>query len=123
MTTFFWVCYTVFEVIKMTLAQRFYNLKTRVAGNEQKTKYDHTFRQPTNEKYNITGLTKANRRIIGELEFALHLSEANQNRFDADIEKALDFLESTLDKNGTLTNSDCTEAEDILSPLESAAKE
>ncbi len=107
----------------MTLAQRFYNLKIQVAGNEQKTKYNHTFRQPTNEKYHITGMTKANRRILGELEFALHLSEANGNRFGADIEKAIAFLENAIYKNGVLTTDDCIQAENILSPLETAAKE
>jgi len=123
MSTLFLFCYTVCEVINMTLAQRFYNLKTRVAGHEQKSVFVYTFKQPTNEKYNITGMTKANRRIIGELEFALHLSEVNGNRFDSDIEKALAFLESALDSNGVLTNGDCDKAEAILSPLESAAKE
>lgn len=107
----------------MTLAQRFYNLKTRIAGNEQKYGYEHTFRQPVCEKYNITAMTKANRRIIGELEFALHLSAQNQDKFDGIIENALEFLEKEAEKSGALSDGVCAEAENILLPLKDASKE
>lgn len=107
----------------MNVSSEFLKLKTRVAGNEQKHGFEHTFRQPTNEKYNITGMTKWNRRILSELEFAIHLSESRNGEYDGIIHSAILRLSDAVDKDGTLTDVECAKAEEVLLPLEKAAKE
>lgn len=107
----------------MNIAEKFTKLKTRVAGNIEATGFEFTFRLPETEQKHIADMPRSNKRILSELEFALHLSEANGGVYDGVIEKSIDFLSDILDSNGTLSNADCDKAEEILLPLEKAAKE
>ena len=47
---------------------------------------------PKEEQAHITRPGRANARILAELEFALHLSEAENGKYDAALEEALDYL-------------------------------
>lgn len=105
------------------LAKKFTKLKTSIGGNREKTGFEYTFGQPKEEQLHITRPSKANIRVISELEFAINLSEEMGGRFDGEIERALDNLLARIREQGVLTNQDCEQAEEILSPLEQAAKE
>ena len=107
----------------MTLAQRFLNLKTRVAGNRQELGYMHTYVHPVKEQVKVTELYGKRRRIIGELEFAVHLCEANGDKYDGIVNAALEYLEAAISRDGALTDAVCDAAEELLLPLESVAKE
>ena len=61
----------------MTLAEKFTRLKTSVGGNREKMHFEDTFGMPKEEQAHITRPGRANARILAELEFALHLSEAD----------------------------------------------
>ena len=107
----------------MTLTEKFIKLKTSVGGNREKYRFEDTFGMPKEEQEHITHPSRANIRILSELEFALNLSQTQQGHFDPELETALNYLLSCVEKEGTLTNQACEKAEDILSPLEQAAKE
>ena len=64
------------------IVEKFVKLKTSIGGNREKTGYEDTFGMPKEEQAHITRPNKANNRIISELEFALHLSEEAQGRYD-----------------------------------------
>ena len=76
----------------MTLAEKFTRLKTSVGGNREKMHFEDTFGMPKEEQAHITRPGCANARILAELEFALHLSEAENGKYDAALEEALDYL-------------------------------
>ena len=105
------------------LASKFIRLKTMIGGNREKYGYEDTFGMPREEQAHITRPGRANIRIISELEFAINLSEAENGRYDGVLEEALDYLLSCMQEQGVLTNQACEKAEDILSPMEAAAKE
>lgn len=104
------------------VAQKFTRLKTSIGGNREKTGYEDTFGMPREEQAGITRPNRANTRIIGELEFALHMSEEADHVHDAVLEQALDFLLECIDRQGALTNADCERAEEIMQPLEEEAR-
>ena len=104
------------------LAEQFRRLKTAAAGNREQTGFEHSFGMPKEELAHITPLTRANARILGELEFALRLSESLGGKFDGELGEALEFLSGRAAASGVLTDSDCARAEEILSPMESEAK-
>ncbi len=106
-----------------SIAQKFYNLKTSVGGNREKNIFEYTVGIPMIEKAGISRPSRANNRILAELEFSLHLSEANAGVFDEVVEAALDYLLEEIKNNGVLTDSACEKAEEILAPLHAAAKE
>lgn len=106
-----------------TLAARFKAVKTRVGGNREKTTFEHTFGQPSEEEHYITTPSPWQRRILAQLEFALTLSEENQGMFDGEITQALNVLEAGLTQSGALTNQHAQQAEQALAPLAAAAKE
>lgn len=54
--------------------------------------FEDTFGMPKEEQAHITRPGRANARILAELEFALHLSEAENGKYDAALEEALDYL-------------------------------
>ncbi len=107
----------------VTLAEKYTRVKRSVGGNREKMGYEETFGQPVEEQYHVTPPNLWQRRILSELGFALTLSEANQNRFDSEINSALDLLQQRIDEHGALTNQDCEEAEKLLLPLAGAARE
>lgn len=106
-----------------TLAQKFETLKLRVGGNREVFGFEDSFGQPRIEQFHVTPPADYITRTLGELEFAIRLSGAEENRFDSELHTALDYLSGTIDSDGALTKSACAKAEDILSPLASAAKE
>lgn len=104
------------------IVEKFVKLKTSVGGNREKTGFEDTFGMPREEQQHITRPSKAQNRIISELEFVLHLAEGEEGRYDDILEQALDFLLEKADTQGALTNQDCEAAEGILSPLAEEAK-
>ncbi len=105
------------------LTEKFVKLKTAVGGNRETYGYEDTIGVPKEEQANITGPSRANVRILSELEFALKLSQAERGRYDPELEAALDGLLSCIGEEGVLTDRACGKAEEILSPLERPAKE
>ena len=106
----------------MTLAEKFTRLKTSVGGNREKMHFEDTFGMPKEEQAHITRPGRANARILAELEFALHLSEAENGKYDAALEEALDYLLEKQQTEGVLTDKACEEAEEILEPIAEEAK-
>ena len=104
------------------LAEKFTRLKTSVGGNRERTGFEYTFGMPEEEAHHIAPPSRANRRILAELEYALHLSEANGNVRVDSIGAALDALLAALEADGVLTDAACARAEDALSPLSELAK-
>ena len=74
------------------LAEKFTFIKTSLGGNREKSGFEYTFGMPEEEVHRITPPSRANRRVIAELEYALHLSEANDNAYASQLEQALDLL-------------------------------
>jgi len=106
-----------------TLTTKYSALKQRVGGNREVRGYEETFGMPREEQAYITPPNKIIRRILGEIEFAISLSEVNGGKFDSAIEKTLDFLSCKIDADGVLTNSACMDAEKMLLVMADAAKE
>ena len=106
----------------MTLAEKFTRLKTSVGGNREKMHFEDTFGMPKEEQAHITRPGRANARILAELEFALHLSEAENGKYDVALEEALDYLLEKQQTEGVLTDQACEEAEEILEPIAEEAK-
>jgi len=106
-----------------SLAQRFYDLKTKVGGNREKKGWNQNTGLPPEEVNRVTVPIKEHRRILGQLEFALKLSAANGNSFDGFIGEALDILGGSMDAEGVLTASACAKAEAAILPMKDAAKQ
>jgi len=107
----------------MNIAEKFIRLKTAVGGNREKKSFEHTFGRTEAEKANITKPSAANTRILSELEFLLHLSEASGGAYDHLLTEALDYLSDCVKQQGVLTNQACETAEEMLMPAQKAAKE
>lgn len=105
------------------ISSKFIQLKTSVGGNREKTAFEFTMGKSMEEKANITRPSRANTRILAELEFVMHLSEANEGAYDALLEEALDYLLECSEQQGVLTNQACEAAEEILMPVAQVAKE
>ncbi len=72
------------------------------------------------KKYNTEmGMVK---RILSQLEFAAELSHTKNGQFDKVVEKAADILLEGINKDGTLTNNTCMDAETVLLKMKDAAK-
>ena len=106
-----------------TLTQKYNALKQRVGGNREIRGYEETFGMPREEQFYLTPPNKMIRRILGEIEFAIRLSDVNNGKFDADIDNAIEFLSAKIDADGVLTNAACMEAEDMMMSMAEAAKE
>jgi alpha-mannosidase len=74
-------------------------------------------------RYGYAAPGAANRRILAELGFVIRLSEASGNAGSAEIGRALEILEKSLESQGVLTAGACAEAEGAILPLGKAAKE
>ena len=106
-----------------SFAHRLYSIRIQVGGFREKTGFEHTA-GPTRQMQNSIAMPSAeSSRILGQLEFALHLSQAHDGKFDGEIDKALGILEHSLQNQGTLTREACRESEHTLLPLHSASKE
>ena len=104
------------------LSSRFAALKKAVGGNREKTGFEFTFGMPREMQAHITPPNKTVTRILSELEFALKLSKADKDRYDAEISAALDLLCGEMKNNGVITYKAADEAEKLLMPLAEEAK-
>ena len=104
------------------LAEKYISLKTKVGGNREKTGFEYSFGMPEEEQRRITPPGPFNRRILAELEYALHVSEANGNAHSRELGEALDSLLDAQAAEGVLTDRACLKAEEILSPMAQLAK-
>ena len=100
------------------LAQRFYDLKTKIGGNREKSNWEFTFGMPREIENRVTMPNAHIRRIIAQLEFALQLVPEN-----AAVSESLSILEDAMTKDGVLTKDICLLAEKSLMPLQNVAKE
>ncbi len=104
------------------LTAKFIQLKTAVGGNREKSGFEYTYGTPEDEVRRITPPGRMNRRILGELEYALHVCEQHDGAYEEQLEKALDFLLKAQAEGGVLTDQSCLKAEEILSPMAELAK-
>ena len=109
--------------VQATLAQRFKRIKTAIGGNRERFTYEETFGLPREEQFYITMPNAWQRRIIGELEFGIHLNEACSERFTDALTQAMTLLQQRLDDTGVVAKDDALAAEACLLPMQSAAKE
>ena len=93
-----------------------------VGGNREKTHFEYTFGMPEEELHHIAPPSRANRRILAELEYALHVSDANEGAYAAELTAALDGLLESLKQDGVLTDAACLKAEEQLAPMAELAK-
>lgn len=106
----------------MNLYARFKALKTLVPGNREKAHFEHTMGPSRAEMNNITGMSKWNKRILSEIDFAIKLSENREHKYDSHIDRALSILENAIREEGVLAASKCEEAEQALISLQDEAK-
>ena len=105
------------------LFARYEALKRKVGGNREKLDYEHTFGATVEEQNHITSPNRTIVRTLSQLDFAIKLSKANGGKYDDQVSKALDILETAMENDGVLTNSACAKAEEALLELSGAAKE
>lgn len=105
------------------LTEKFVRLKTSVGGSREKSSFEFACGMTPEERLRIARPSRANARLLAELEFALHLSEEKEGAYDGILEQTLDELLGCVDRQGVLTNQDCEAAEEMLMPLAKAAKE
>ncbi len=101
----------------------FIKLKTSVGGNREQYGYEETFGQPREEQQHITVPARHNRRLLSQLEFAIRLNEIREGEFDDCLRRTVNYLLRCLELDGVLTRSACRKGEEMLLPLEGAAKE
>ena len=101
----------------------FIKLKTSVGGNREHYGYEESFGQPREEQQHITVPARHNRRMLSQLEFAIRLNEERGGEFDSCVRRAVNYLLRSLELDGVLTRSACRKAEELLLPMEEAAKE
>ena len=101
----------------------FIRLKTAVGGNREHYGYEESFGQPMEEQHHITMPGKDNRRILSQLEFAIRLNAERDGEFDDCVRRALNYLLRCQELDGVLTRSACRKAEELLQPMQEAAKE
>ena len=61
-------------------------------------------------------------RIVSEITYALHMSEVEDNRYDALVGQAEDLLLDAIGRDGLITITNAKKAEKILAPLSADAK-
>ena len=105
-----------------TLTNRYTALKKKIGGNREIMRYEETFGMPKEEFEHITPPAPHIRRILGELDFAIRLSDAENGSFDPLLSDALTALEAAIERDGVLTKRACLDAEAILLPMQDAAK-
>ena len=105
-----------------SLAEKFYAIRTRIGGTREKTHFEFTFGMPEEEVNHIAPPSRSNRRIVAELEYALHVSQHNDNAYAAELGQAMDQLLDRLDQDGVLTDAACAEAEQTLEPMKDLCK-
>ena len=107
----------------MNFWPEYIKLKTAIGGNREQLHYENTFGMPFEELNRITMPNAHNKRIMGQLEFAIRLNEANSGKFDACVGQALAYLTAEMEAEGVLSKTACGKAEAMLLPCSTAAKE
>jgi len=107
----------------MDLWSRFIKIKTSVGGNREAYRYEESFGQPLEEYHRITPMARHEKRLLSQLEFSLRLNDRHEGAFADTLDKTLAFLEKAMERDGVLTKGICLEAEELLAPCGSAAKE
>ena len=110
------------EEAMSNLSAKYIRLKTAVGGNREKYGFEYTYGVPEDEVRRITPPSRMNRRILGELEYAMHLSESNSGVYSELLDRALDDLLEAQERDGALTCQACLKAEDTLAPMAELAK-
>ncbi|MCR5753858.1 MAG: hypothetical protein K6G30_03450, partial [Acetatifactor sp.] len=106
-----------------SMVEKFAYIKTKIGGNREKQHFEDTFGMPREEQMHITPPSRNHIRIISELDFAIRLTGELNGKYDAEVERALDYLMEKTDTQGALTKADCDHAEELMSSLEGACKE
>ncbi len=107
----------------MTLAAKYAKLKKNLSGNREQFEFEYGHFVSPEERISVTPLNKWNKRILGELDFAIRLSADKGGVYDACLSKAVDFLTGCVEEDGALTKANCYKAEDMISEIAPAAKE
>ena len=93
-----------------TFAARYEALKRQVGGNREKLDFEFTFGATREEQLKITPPGRAIIRILSQLDFAIHLTQEHNGRFDPEVNACLNMLENAMAEDGDLTKSVCHEA-------------
>ena len=101
---------------------RYANLKKKIGGCREKSRYEFTMRPDPAELNNITGPSPHIRRILAELGFALQLMKYAKADCGGEIDAALEILEESLTREGVLTATAADRAEQALLPLAEIAR-
>ncbi len=106
----------------MSLSTRFAAIKKKIGGNRELTGFEFTFGASRQELNGITGMNRANTRILSELQYAIALSAELCGKYDALLDSVLSYLEDEIKNNGVMTNAACDAAEQKLLPMKDDAK-
>ncbi|MCM1026180.1 MAG: hypothetical protein NC432_07075 [Roseburia sp.] len=106
-----------------TITEKYAKLKTAIGGNREKQQFEFTYGLPAEEAAHITPPSRENVRIVSELGFSLKAFWEEDEKYGKELEEALDFLLGKMEEQGVITRQDCERAEEILLPLQAAAKE
>ncbi|MDR2617341.1 MAG: hypothetical protein LBC62_00600, partial [Treponema sp.] len=106
-----------------TLAERLHGIQARVGGSRESTGFEQGTGAPAETRYRIAVPGAENRRILGQLAFAVKLDNASGGIYAGETGRALDILEKSLNSQGALTRDACREAEAAILPLGKAARE
>ncbi len=104
-------------------AQRFIDVKTRIAGNREKSGFEWSFGMPREELARMTMPPTYITRVLSQIDFAIKLNEEADGLYTHHIREALTLMENVLDQEGAVTQTAAAEAEAALLPMEKAAKE
>ena len=104
-------------------AQRFIDVKTRIAGNREKSGFEWSFGMPREELARMTMPPTHITRVLSQIDFAINLNEEAGGLYTHHIREALTLMENVLDQEGAVTQTAAAEAEAALLPMEKAAKE
>ncbi len=106
----------------MTLEQRFLRLRRKMAGIQERTKYETDLGVTKAEHYGEGPASPWHIRILSELDFCLQMKAHAGTDVTGPVEAALDLLEREQARETALTDSVCREAERLLMPLAEEAR-
>ncbi|MBQ7921725.1 MAG: alpha-mannosidase [Clostridia bacterium] len=106
----------------MNLVEKFNCLENLVGGNHRDLKQGTRVGGNLGAKV-ILPASRPVIRILAEMDYAMQLSQENGGKYDTYVEAAIDYLTEAAREQGALTNQNCEAAEEMLLPLQDAAKE
>ncbi len=104
------------------IIEKFIRLKQAQPGNREKTGFEYSFGMPREELNRITPMHPHVLRILSQIEFAIHLSQAEGGAYEGHIEAAIDALQADMEREGCLTRQAAERAEASLDALREPAK-